>query len=166
MRIRQGTTMLIPLGNGSAVGAQVIARYHRDGYFVAVFAGEFSLAEPPIPADAVSGETILVGLTFDAKISNGDWPMLGDAPVREDVPLPAYKVAIGHPEKIEIEDYSGTRSRPATTSELGTVPHRMLVSPMLLELGAKAHYGLAHSLPHLADLVPNEDTSSQRLFSA
>jgi transposase len=84
--------------------------------------GEFSRAEPPIPADAVSGETILVGLTFDAKISNGDWPMLGDAPIREDVPLPAYKVAIGHPEKIEIEAYSGSRSRPATASELGTAP--------------------------------------------
>jgi hypothetical protein len=89
---------------------------------------------------------------------------LGHRPVSEQTPLPAFKVAIGGPEDMYVEDFSGQKRRPATHAEAEILPYRTVVAPVRLERALRAKFGLAPWLEAYSDLAPNETMTTARLF--
>lgn len=55
--------------------------------------------------------------------------------------MPAYKIVVGAPDNHFVEDYTGTRRRPATPSEANRLPFRTVVAPVRLELALQASLG-------------------------
>ena len=166
LSIHEGTVLAIPVDGREAALAQVVAQYASDGcLLIAVFAPSVAKVHEISPSQIEGRELALLSLTFDAKIVNGDWPVIGIAPVRADIPLPAYRVASGHPDNVLIEDFSGSRSRPAEPEELDRVPLRRMVSPAVLEMATKAFHGSGEWLPGFEGLRPSPETSTDRLFA-
>ena len=84
---------------------------------------------------------------LDAKIWNGDWPIVGNMePDSSRILLPKYKVAIGRADNWYVESYDGKRRRPARPSELDSLRYREVCSPMMLQMALQA---LHHAAPWL-----------------
>lgn len=56
--------------------------------------------------------------------------------------LPAYKEAVGTPDRIVVVDYPGERRGAATPSEAVALPYREVVAPVILEDALRAALGL------------------------
>lgn len=138
--VRRGHVLAIPADEQSFAAAQVVDFYLREACFIAVFEPlhtkklEFNLEL------ALRAPVALVALTFDAKIVNGDWPILGEANLSKDVPLPAYKVE--YDRGMRIEDHSGKLSRTVRATD-PDLPFRTVVAPILLERAVSATHGRA-----------------------
>ena len=83
----------------------------------------------------------------------------------EQMPLPAFKVAVGGPEDMYVEDFSGQKRRPAGQSEAELLPYRNVVAPVRLEKALRAKHGLEPWVEAYTDLAPTEGTTTARLFS-
>lgn len=83
-----------------------------------------------------------VALSLDAKIAADQWVVLGNEPVPQDVPLPAYKEIVGSPDQVDVVDYSGQRRRRAVGREADLLPNRIVVAPIRLEKALRAMHGL------------------------
>lgn len=138
-----GDVFVIPVGDGRAGVGQVVGRYGADAYYFAVFDAVMPLELAKSRAvDAMSAPVLLLALSMDAKLHAGHWFTVGEAPVASDIPLPAYKEAVGTPVRFDVVDYSGTRRRPGTPLEVEALPYRKVVAPVRLEKALRAHLAL------------------------
>jgi hypothetical protein len=162
-RPRVGDVFTIPVGDSRAGIGQVVATYGKDAYFLAVF--ERVVAEDDISSvitDVLSDTAVqFLALSLDAKFHIGHWPIVGHAPVRTNVPLPAYKEAVTTADHIDVVDYSGTRRRRATKEEAALLPNRKVVAPVRLERALRASLGLEPWLEAFDDLRPHGITSRE-----
>lgn len=156
---RVGDVLTIPVGSDRLGVAQVVAKYGKSQLYFAIFE---KLIDPTLRDldSALSSPIVLLGLSLDAKIWAGHWRIVGSRAVAPDVPLPAYREAIGTPENIEIVDYSGKRRRRARGVEAVAVPRRVTVAPVRLEKALRARHGLEAWLPDYDELVPSAYTTS------
>ena len=86
---------------------------------------------------------LLVINSFDAKISNGDWPIIGHIDIDAGYQLPTYKVKMGN--EMYVENFAGDRRRIATTSEQHILQFRKGVGHNQIGKGAQRSlwsYGL------------------------
>lgn len=133
-RVKTGHVFEIPVGDGRKGVGQVVATYGQSSYYFAVF-------DIALPADAQADEVLagvnapllMLGLSPDAKVHAGHWTVIGAAPVDPATPLPVYKVSVGSPHKVQVEDYSGNRRRWATPLEAAALPYRSVVAPVRFE---------------------------------
>lgn len=166
-RPNEGEVFLVPLGDGTSVAGQVLAKFRRVNYFFATFdvvLGDDAAA--PGLQQLTSAPVSLLCLSLDAKLRNGDWPIIGKSPVLVGDLLPAYKVAVNDPWNFQIEDYSGTRTRPASPEDERLYPFRTVVAPIRLERAAQALKGLREWESEWDELLPNPETSWTRAFDA
>ena len=164
MTLRVGDVFTVPLDEQRHGFGQVVATYKKHGHYFAIFDKAYTTSWEPVPGDIAVDRIALLALSFDAKIHVGDWKIVGNAPVVDNLPLPAYKVAIGTPDEVYVEDYSGQRQRRATRSEVDLLPYRTFVAPVRLENAFRALHGLAAWVAAFDGLVPNELTTTKRLF--
>ncbi|WP_279304113.1 Imm26 family immunity protein [Microbacterium testaceum] len=164
-RPNEGEVFLVPLGDGRSVAGQVLAKFRRVNYFLATF-------DVVLEGDAVfpslqqltTAPVSLLCLSLDAKLRNGDWPVIGRSPVSVIDSLPAFKVAVNEPWNFQIEDYSGTRTRPASPEDERLYPFRTVVAPIRLERAAQALEGLREWDREWDELLPDPETSWIRAF--
>jgi hypothetical protein len=125
----------MPVSDGFHVYGQVV---DKDGpqHLVVIFSAVGSMEE------ALRGSIDLAGIVFDAKLRNGDWPIIANAPV---APLRTPMFVLGHEgvENLRLESFDGKTSRLVRSDEASTHRHRNLSAPMLLQMAAEAHHGLA-----------------------
>jgi hypothetical protein len=161
-RIRVGDVFLLPLDESQCQIGQVVGTY-LSAFYLAVFD---RLTEPSAPSvdEALRSGVILLALALDAKLSLGHWPIVTNRPVPDDVKLPAYKVAIGSPDEIYVEDFTGTRRRLATPQEVNLLRHRSVTAPIRLEKAARARLGLETWRDDYQDLIPDEAQTTDALF--
>lgn len=141
MRIatKVGDVFLIPLDEESSVGGHVIAIREVEELYVAVFGRRLNRDETD-PETAIAGEPVLLTLSFDAKLSNGDWPIIGNVVDAIDrYPHPAF--GIKHAGTMSIESRDKSVLRPATDDELRILQNRSVASPMIIEDAIKAYFG-------------------------
>lgn len=165
-RVSIGDVFEIPLDERRKVYGQVVGKYRNDAYYLAVFDRVLDREQSPPLELAVDAPLSLLALSFDAKLAAGHWPIVGRADVADDMPLPAYKEAVGSPDNIQVVDYSGTRRRPATADEARALPNRTLVAPIRLEKALRALQELEPWRSDYEALLPNEALTTSRLFSA
>jgi hypothetical protein len=142
-KLKVGDVFLVPTGDGRAGVGQVVATYGSHSYYFAIYEAVFPLeTAADRVADALSAPVLFLALSLDAKLYVGHWTVIGHAPVADDMPFPAYKVAVAAPDNIEVIDYSGKRHRPATELEAELLPYRNTVGPVRFEKALRAWLGL------------------------
>lgn len=161
-RVRVGDVVAIPIGDDEVAYALVVGNYHS-AYYVAVYDGVYPRNGSGLAA-AVSRPFVLIAPTFDAKVADGQWPVVGRMTVAPDeVPFPAYRLDDGRRQLVE--DYTGTHTRRAKTSVEQGLPYRRLVSPQILENAVAARTGRTPWLSNYeALLVPPPGARSLDLF--
>lgn len=156
---------MMPLSDGRAGVGQVVYG-GPDVFFFAIFehvlaAGGHSKEQA---LEALASPVVFLAESFDSKLHVGDWTVVGQAPVSPAMPFPAYKCTIGRPGNVQVEDFTGTRRRPATSLEATTLPNRSIVSPMVLEVALEAKMGLAPWLSAFDNLMVSGQTTSKDAF--
>jgi hypothetical protein len=154
-RIRQGDVYAIPIDERRYALSQVVGVWAKKCYYFAVFD---IVCYYPIQKSnplAISDLSIkFITLSFDAKIYHGDWEMVGSFPVRSDIPFPAYKEEVSLQQKTYIVDYTGTRSRLATTGEASLLEDRIIVAPVSIEKALRASLGMQEWDSDYDELLP------------
>lgn len=164
VRLRVGDVFSVPLDDRRFGLAQVVATYGKDAYFFALFEPAFARDEQLDLEQALRAPVALLALSLDAKIAAGDWVVLGNQPVAEGMPLPAFKEMVGGPDRVDVVDFSGERRRRARGEEAEWLPNRKIVAPVRLEKALKAKHGLEPWNEAYAALEPSQVATTARLF--
>lgn len=164
LKLKIGDVFSLPIDDERVGFGQIVATYGKDAYYFAIF-DSVAAAGTSIDLDKALNERIVfLALSLDAKLAVGHWSVVGNRPVRPGTPLPAFKEAVGGPERIDVVDYSGQRRRPAQGAEADLLPNRKVVAPVRLEKALRAKHGLEPWIEAYSDLAPNESTTTERLF--
>ena len=164
LKPKTGDVFSVPIDDLRVGVGQIVATYGKDAYYFAIF-DTLAADEASVDLDeAVSARVVFLALSLDAKLAVGHWSVIGNRPVREGMPLPAYKEAVGEPERVDVVDYSGQRRRPAQGAEAELLLNRKVVAPVRLEKALRAKHGLEPWIEAYSDLAPNENTTTERLF--
>ena len=135
-----GDVFLIPLDDKSAAGGHVVAIREKEELYLAIMGNRLRREEVD-PEVAITGEPVLLTLSFDAKLSNGDWLIIGNlTDVVDRYPHPAFKIK--HAGTMSIESRDKSIIRPATDEELAILQNRSVASPMIVEDVIRAYFGL------------------------
>lgn len=153
---------VIPTGDGRVGVGQVVGCYGKDAYFFVVY--DDVLAENDVVSklsDVLAAPVKLLALSLDAKLHAGHWQTVGQAPIRGDIPLPAYKEAVTSGDHVDVVDYAGRRRRRARKDEAECLPFRKVVAPVRLERALRASLGLEPWIAAFDDLRPHGLTSKE-----
>jgi len=135
-----GDVFLIPLDETSAVGGHVIAIRENEELYIAIMGRRLRRDESD-PEVAIAGDPVLLTLSFDAKLSNGEWPIIDNlAGAIDRYPHPAFKIK--HAGTMSVESRDKSVRRPATADELEVLQNRSVASPMIIEDAIRAYFGL------------------------
>lgn len=159
-----GDVFVIPLDAKRWGAGQVVGRYGEDAYYFAFFARTHAGSELPDPIAAVDDDIALLGLSFDARFTDGTWEVIGNTGVADEVPLPAYREAVGGPDRVDVVDYSGTVRRRASPEEAAILGNRKFVAPIRLERAMSAKAGIRPWLDSYAELEPGSSMTSRAVF--
>ena len=164
LKLKTGDVFSVPI-DGARVGVgQIVATYGKDAYYFAIF----DIVAPDVASidleQAPLGRVLFLALSLDAKLAAGHWNVVGHRPVREGMPLPAFKEAVGVPDRIDVVDYSGEKRRPAQSAEVELLPNRKVIAPVRLEKALRAKHGLEPWSEAYTDLAPNESMTTAQLF--
>ena len=164
LKLKTGDVFAVPIDEARVGVGQIVATYGKDAYYFAIFD-----VTPPDSASidleqAPQQRVVFLALSLDAKLAAGHWSVLGHRPVRDGMPLPAFKEAVGSPDRIDVVDYSGGRRRAAQAAEAKLLPNRKVVAPVRLEKALRAKHGLEPWNEAYSDLAPNETATTERLF--
>jgi len=161
-RLSVGDVFLIPVEGTTAAVGQIVATY-LNAFFLATFDGITETDAPDVDR-ALASPVVFLVLALDAKLALGHWPIVARRPVADDIPLPAFKEAVGSPERIRVIDHSGTRERSATAEEARALRHRAIIAPVLLERAVRARLGLEPWLDAFDEFTPDRARTTDRLF--
>jgi len=165
-KLNVGDVFSVPIDDSRVGVGQVVATYGRSAEYFAIFD---AVAPDPASIDidrAIEARVMFLALSNDAKLHAGHWTVVGNRPVAEDMPLPAWREVFTTEGRVDVVDYSGQRRRPAQESETEILPDRELFAPALLEDALRAKHGLEPWLDYYSDMAPNEMTTTARLFGA
>lgn len=136
-----GDVFLIPLDQKFAVGGYVISIREEAELYLAIM-GQRTMRERADPQSILAETPALLTLSFDGKLHNGDWPIIGNLPDAVDhYPQPAFKIRRAGTTFVESRDKRVRR--PATKDELDFLQNRSVASPMIVEDAIRAHLGLS-----------------------
>jgi hypothetical protein len=141
-KLQVGDVVAIPLGDGRFGVAQAAAKYLKDGFSFQIFNALF----PSLPSEQQAREALdsgvrLAGLSLDALVYHGRWPIVARQRPRH-VGLTVYREVRGTPDNVFLVDFHGSRARPITPEEELAVPYRTTVAPIRLQNALRADAGL------------------------
>jgi hypothetical protein len=140
VKIGVGDVFQIPIDSTRMGYGQVVLRPEKNVksvLFICVYAATTGPDEAPNISQIVRSGILLAGNTFDAKLHNGDWPIVGN--LSENLPsiaLPNFKSGMG--DEAVVETLDRRRRRRATPEEERFLPFRSFTSPIGFELALKA----------------------------
>jgi len=118
---------------------KIVAVYKKNILLVVVFEKSIK-GSPKYRDDVLESGLILLGLTQDAKLYHGHWPIVGNDKSDRNIKLPEY--LIGPPEKCAVEDFFGNRIRMAEDLDQTTLSYKTIVGPIRFEKALQAIYGV------------------------
>jgi len=163
-KLEVGDVFSVPIDDSRVGVGQVVAAYGKSAEYFAIFD---AVAPDPASIDidqALRARVIFLALSNDAKLYARHWIVVGNRPVAEDMPLPAWREVFSIEGRVDVVDYSGTRRRSAHESEAELLADRKFVAPMLLEDALRAKHGLEPWREYYSDMAPNEMTTTARLL--
>jgi hypothetical protein len=164
LKLKLGDVFTLPVDDSRCGVGQIVATYGKDAYYFAIFDVTVPAGDSFDVGEAMGHRVLFLALSLDAKLSAGHWRIVGNAPVPDGLPLPAFKEVVGGPGHVDVVDFSGERRRPADSSEVELLPNRKVVAPVRLEKALRAKHGLEPWIEAYTDLAPNENATTARLF--
>lgn len=147
----KGDVFLIPLDE-SRVGLGQVADVLPSELCLVAFAGSWPTHSLPIANDVIAREPRFATLSFDAKIWNGDWRIIGNTVENlSSIRSPLFKVRVSG--CVLIEKHDGSKSRLASADEAEFLRYRSTVAPIRLENAVKADHGIADWNPAFDKLL-------------
>jgi hypothetical protein len=138
VKARIGDLFRVPIAEGVWADGQVVGQQQPRTFLVVIFRatdrGETSLD------DAIASGFDLAGIVFDAKLSNGDWPILE---ARSPVTTPHLWFVDGHPELdgLRLTNFDRTVRRPCSPDEAEKHSRLHFSGPMVLQMAISASRG-------------------------
>ena len=134
IRAKIGDVFAIPISSHEGVYGQVVDQAGVE-FLVVVFHSKSASVE-----EAMRSGIDLAGIVFDAKLRNGDWPIVANLPPAR---IKAPWFVLGHEglENLRIENFDGSATRTVRLAEATKHHHRHLSDPMVLQLAAEALHG-------------------------
>ncbi len=156
-----GDVFMLPVGDGSYGIGQVAGDWKGELYLV-IYDASYATAVAD-PNDVCSLNPLLSALSLDAKIYNGDWPIVGNTMENlSSLPQPVYKVEQGGRLYIESRDRNVTRV--ASQGEESVLRFRNVVAPIRLENALKALRGVGEWNPRFDELKPDYAQESAKVL--
>jgi len=147
-RARVGDVFAIAVADDRAAWGQVIAQ--SGPQFLVVL---FDLADT-LDA-AISSRPALAGIVLDAKLRNGDWPVVANrAPIH--ITQPWFVLGHGGLGNLRLESFDGSSIRTVSASVAARHGNRHIVYPAVLGWAAEATWGPREwilELDHLRELA-------------
>lgn len=141
---RVGDVFEVPV-HGARVGYGQVIGERPHMYLVAIFKTAYPRGSDVKASSVVNDQIAFLAETLDAKIWNGDWPVVGNLrPDFRKIDLPLYKVAMGRADELHVETYDGKRHRRATPSEVESLRFRTIVSAIVVQNALQAFH---HVIP-------------------
>lgn len=164
---RSGDLFAVPLDDHQVGYGLLVAPDSEATYHAVAFTARSRSREWLEVQEVASTTVALVAIVLDPPIGKR-WPLVGNIDVDPAMyPLPAYKVGVHPPGKYVVEDYSGSRNRPADATEIQLLPFRMTISPAFFAGALKAWHGVKGWLPGYDRLrPPNAALTSAALFTS
>ena len=157
-----GDVFLIPLDESSCAGGQVISIRGENELYLAVFGQRLSKDETD-PELATSGAPRLLGLSFDAKLWHGHWPIIGNLTEKVGAyPQPNYKVRSAGVLSFQSRDAAVTR--PITDEEAKILEDRTVCDAAVIEDAIKATFGIVEWSEHYDNLRADYAIASSKLL--
>ncbi len=136
MKINEGDIFEFSINDNTTCYGQIIKIPNKESLVVVIFEGLYN--SRPLLDEIVKDDILLFGSTFDARIYNGNWKVIGNTKNNlEGIHLPFYKIGI---DPAYLESFDGMRIRELCPSEEGKFSYRKYVAPVRFELALKAHY--------------------------
>jgi hypothetical protein len=164
-KLRVGDVFSLPLEAGRVGVGQIVGAYIKGTYYFAIYGRAWPGPTSVDLDEAIAGRVSFLALSLDAKLSAGHWTVLGNRPVPPGTPFPAFKEVVGTPDRVDVVDHTGQWRRPARGAEAELLPNRKVVAPVRLEKALRARHGLEPWVETYAELVPDERTTTARMFS-
>ncbi|HEV7349857.1 Imm26 family immunity protein [Telluribacter sp.] len=136
IRAKVGDLFQIPI-DSSRVSYGQVAENKRGVLRIITFNKLFQITDNTTIAEIVDSNIVLLTDTMDAKIYNGDWKVVGNAPVKANLPVPKFKFGL---DTVYITDYSGKRRRLATQEETVNLDFQFSVAPIRVQNAMQAHF--------------------------
>lgn len=159
-----GDIFTLPVDDDRVGVGQIAAIYKEGEYYFAIFDSIFSSVPGPDIDEALNSPLLFLALSLDAKLYHKHWIVIGNRPVPEGLPMPAYKELRGTHGEFDVVDYSGKRRRPGVNAEGELLTYRTTVAPVVLEDALRARHGLDPWDDAYDDLRPNEKAATTDLF--
>lgn len=159
-----GDVFTIQIDAGRRGIGQIVEKFGRNAYYLAVFDSAWPIDVPIDLDQAIRSRVMFLALSLDAKFHVGDWTVIGNRPSDLNRLLPAFRELSVTPEGTKIVDYSGRQQRPATVEESTRVPFRKIVAPVRLEKGLRARFGLLPWIEEYSELAPDPINTTVQLF--
>jgi len=140
LRLNVGDVFRLPI-DASRVGyGQIVGRYGRSAYYLAIFEQPYEFGEEPRVADIVRGRIALLALSLDALLYHGEWTIVGRGTLPP-IDWPTYKEAVA-PDVWEAVDHTGTARRPVERFEAEGLPFRSVVAPIVVQDAFRSLHGV------------------------
>jgi hypothetical protein len=149
IRAKVGDVFKVPVAEGKFVYGQVVDQAGPQ-YLVVVFRAATDSVEA-----AIASGIHLAGIVFDAKLRNGDWPIVENrAPVEVRAPW----FVVGHEglENLRLVSFDGKTTRPTNAVDAPKHPSRHISYPMVLQRAVQAEHGIGawrSELDHFRELA-------------
>jgi hypothetical protein len=134
IRAKVGNVFVVPISGDERVYGQVVDQAGPQ-FLVVLFRSTSGSVE-----DVVGSGIELAGIVFDAKLSNGDWPIVSNIPPVE-VKSPWFVVGHEGLENLRLENFDGSATRLVRPAEAAKHRHRHISYPMVLQRAAEALHG-------------------------
>ena len=156
-----GDVFLIPI-EGDRYGIGQVAGDWKGELYLVVYDREVSINASPNEIDGAFLQ--FATLSLDAKLHNGDWPIIGSRQDNiEGIPQPWFKV--GYNEQTYVEARDRSVFRPATATEEARLRLRTVVAPVRLEKALKARHGFGDWHSRYDELTAEYASESAKLIS-
>lgn len=134
-----GNVFVVPIDEKRVCYGHVVARFEPIYYMVA-YDLTSDISRIPAIQEITNLPILFLGNFFDNLITLGRWKVIGHQPPSlSRIPFPAYKVQIG--DQFFIENWNGTKRRPATPEEILLTDFRDSSGPIYLENALRAYFG-------------------------
>lgn len=162
-KAKVGDVFLVPIDQARFGIGQIAGDWQGELYII-IYDAVCNIGDVD-PNIVKSKQPLFAALSLDAKIYNGDWPIIGN--IIENlklIPQPVFKINQG--KRIFLETRDRSISRPASNSEIEMLRLRTIVAPIRLENALKAHNGVGDWIPRYDDLRVEYAFKSSQLIGA
>jgi hypothetical protein len=157
-----GDVFLIPLED-SGFGLGQVAGDWKGELYLLIFEHTYDTRDVD-PECVLAAAPLFAALSLDAKIHNGDWPVIVRVTDNlAQIPQPVFKVDQGGRMFLESRDRSV--SRPVTQAEEESLRLRTVVAPVRLENALKALNGIGEWNPRYEELRFTYALESSRMLA-